>query len=1086
MKKFEKTQQEILDSLASTQLVSAGAGSGKTTVMIEKIGNLIINDNVPVENLLVVTFTVLAATEMKERLIKKINEEMEKSPEKEKYLSLIDQVKVASIDTIDGFSSKTIRKYFYELEISPNIEIISDSSRDYFMSRAMKVTIDNFMKDENKLNILLDLFGGNSRSLDNVKSLILEIYNNIISLENYEEFLFQSRNEYVSNEKSQKIVVDYLCNKIENCKSSIRENLPSEKELKDKVLALYNSLEEFNENLSLDYNLSVLNQIKFVEFSRGELNKNDDLKEINQSQNQIKKLVSNFEENDINEKIFENNQKILNYFDIFIEILNNFIKNYQNLKNKNNLIDFNDLNRLMIKLLKNEKVRHELQEKYHYIFIDEYQDVNPLQDKLMKSLVGKNTKLFMVGDVKQSIYGFRGSSPEWFLDKYNDLKNNQSLGTAFDMNVNFRSNPKILNFINQVFSNLMTKKKADIDYKNTSLIQPKRDDIIDDKVKILLVKNDEEKSLDVGVYSVKDNIGKSSKKENPLALVVLDKISKLIGTSFYDANLKQERVLTYKDIAILSRSEKDVDTVELIDLLKENAVPLSINNKLDVKKSEIVKLVISILKCVVGVADDVDYLATFMSLTNLDFEDVVSIRNKESSFFENLVENKEQEEIANGFKILEDIKKKSFVSTNGELIRFILSDKKLKYFILRKENGEKELKLLEEFLQKLTPMEETLGLSEFIEVVTSNIGKGNDFATNDMEDSVTIQTIHKSKGLEYPVVILYNASKQFSYVGDNSTINYNADIGLGFDFYDTSKRTRSNSLTKFAINLKNEEKGYKEEMRLLYVALTRAKNKLIVVGECPKKLMEGELKLTNYSNMLISPFISKLNDELTETEFCDIEIVDEINVNNSIDEFETREIEDLSVGFEYSNKDKFKIPLKNTVTGINQEQSESERFVVRDWIEKSAQYEAEDKAQIGTHYHKALELLDLNSDYVKNSDFEDVDYEKIEKAHKKLQNLVKNAQNLRKEAEFMMYVPYSNVVNSSVNDKVLIQGVVDLIIEFENEIVIVDYKFSSLPLKVLKKKYEEQLALYKLAVEKAYKKPVTKTFIYSINTDELG
>jgi len=257
MKKFEKTQQEILDSLASTQLVSAGAGSGKTTVMIEKIGNLIINDNVPVENLLVVTFTVLAATEMKERLIKKINEEMEKSPEKEKYLSLIDQVKVASIDTIDGFSSKTIRKYFYELEISPNIEIISDSSRDYFMSRAMKVTIDNFMKDENKLNILLDLFGGNSRSLDNVKSLILEIYNNIISLENYEEFLFQSRNEYVSNEKSQKIVVDYLCNKIENCKSSIRENLPSEKELKDKVLALYNSLEEFNENLSLDYNLSI-------------------------------------------------------------------------------------------------------------------------------------------------------------------------------------------------------------------------------------------------------------------------------------------------------------------------------------------------------------------------------------------------------------------------------------------------------------------------------------------------------------------------------------------------------------------------------------------------------------------------------------------------------------------------------------------------------------------------------------------------------------------------------------------------------------------------------------------------------------
>ena len=166
--------------------------------------------------------------------------------------------------------------------------------------------------------------------------------------------------------------------------------------------------------------------------------------------------------------------------------------------------------------------------------------------------------------------------------------------------------------------------------------------------------------------------------------------------------------------------------------------------------------------------------------------------------------------------------------------------------------------------------------------------------------------------------------------------------------------------------------------------------------------------------------------------------------------------------------------------------AEESGFNSKQWFTSSTQYNAEeDRALIGTHYHKSLEMLDFTKAYEKNTDFEDVDYSKIEKAHKVIKDLVKDSVNIKKEAEFMMYVPYNKIVESDVDDKVLIQGVVDLIIEKENYVILVDYKFSSLPTNKLKEKYAEQLNLYKNAIELAFNKPVEQMYIYSINNAEL-
>lgn len=1080
-------QDEIVKSDASNLLVSAGAGSGKTTTMIKRIADLILNQNIPVENFLVVTFTVLAASEMKERLIAKFKEKLQdcEDKEKERILSIIEKVKTSSIDTIDGFNSKTIKKYFYKLGISPNIEIISDSAKDYYLSKAMRKTIKDFEKNTEEVHLMLDLFCGDSRSLRPLQDLVLEAYYKVINLKNYEQSLIEFRSNYVDSLKSEKVVVDYIVKRATNLKSLIIQEISSftnsvQNKLKDFVLFL----DSFNSMVDLKFNLNILNKLNVLEFTKEEKKENLNLKELEKEIKKFIEIKNNLQKNQINEDFDIKNEEILKYFDIFVEILNNFIKNYNNLKKKNNLIDFNDLNRLMLELLNNEDIRVELQNKFSYIFIDEYQDVNPLQDELVSMLTTNKTKLFMVGDVKQSIYGFRGASPEWFLKKYNKFKDNENLGVVYDMNANYRSNPVILQFINEVFSTLMTKNSSDINYVTDAMIEPMREDIVDEKVKLMFVQNKRERNYVSGLYSVKENENNFKESENEEALVVAKIITDLIGTEFYDANLKSVRKLTYKDIAILSRSEKDESAKELISLLKELNIPLNVTNKLD-NENEVIKLIVSILKCVGSIGDDVDYLSFFLSLTDMDINEVVEIRNKEFSFIENLKSSVDNYNVQNGFEVLKDLKNYSYVSTNSELIRYILNVKGLKNFILQKQNGEKQLSVIDEFVNKITSMEDSLSLCEFVEVVETSVTQ-SDFSSSDNEDSVTLQTIHKSKGLEYPVVILYNSSKLFSFVREHGDVNFDEDLGFGFDYFDTGNRIKNFSLNKFAIDIKNREKGYKEELRLLYVALTRAKNKLFITGTYSKTaLKDKDFSKNSYGNMLLSVFANRLDSDFVELKNCTIELIENVEVDLLCQEENMVEFENCYEGFNYFNKDKFKIPFKNSVTALNLKNIEEQKFNTYEQFNLSTQYEiTENKTQVGTHYHSALEQLDFENEYLKNTDFEDVDYNKIQTAHKVLSHFIAGAISIRKEADFEMFVSYSELVNSPIDDKVLVQGVVDLIVERENCVDIVDYKFSNLKIETLKRKYSEQLELYKKAVEYAYNKPVN-TFIYSINTGEL-
>ena len=284
MTKFENVQQQILLSNAQHQLVSAGAGSGKTTVMIKKISDLILSHAVDIDELLVVTFTVLAAGEMKDRLIESFKSELLSASEDKKaeLLELIERTKTASIDTIDGFNSKTIKKYFYELNLSPNLEIISDATRDYFLTRAMKKTMGRLTADKEKVAIMLDLFAGNSRSLEPIERLVLNLYENIINLQNPKQFLHDAREEYLSSARSENVLNEHIVFEIEKLKNIIKENysLVDDAGVKEKIKALSNEINDINKNLSFITNLNKFYQINFPTFTAKEQKTNLAIKEI--------------------------------------------------------------------------------------------------------------------------------------------------------------------------------------------------------------------------------------------------------------------------------------------------------------------------------------------------------------------------------------------------------------------------------------------------------------------------------------------------------------------------------------------------------------------------------------------------------------------------------------------------------------------------------------------------------------------------------------------------------------------------------------------------------------------------------------
>ncbi len=1114
---FDPQQQAVLDSVNPRQLVSASAGSGKTTVMIQKITNLLLNKVVSPAEILVVTFTNLASTEMKERLVANLTEALISAKDEDKYFvqDLLEQIQTASIDTIDGFCSKMLKKYFYKSSLEPELKIISSFSEEYYINKALDLAIKQYQQSKpEELVILCDIFEKKDRSLDNLKESLLQAFRYCIVQKDYQVFLTNGLNQYKDlNTASCKYLNDYMVKEIKKNLQPLLRILPQfvdSTKLHTMVDSFAGYLTQVNIDNDLITNSNILNSCPTCSF-RGisGLNDNYEYKRLQALVKNLQKLISNlaFLQNIKDEQHLN---KISHHLNSFIELLACFIASYNSLKQDNNVIDFNDLERKMLDLLNDNEIIEDFHNTYKYIFVDEYQDINPMQDELINRMLSSTSNLFMVGDVKQSIYGFRQSTPDLFIQAYKNYKENPHLGTSFDMNINFRSDPQILKFNNEIFSHLMTEEKADIDYANTSKFDPKRDDFPQTKAVEILVANEDsdvEEMYATGLYDVLNHtnpIEAVDAKQLEIALIV-KRIKDMVGNEFYDASLKQSRPLQYQDIAILSRSVLSPHVQNLANALMQNNIPINISSRANLKDSEAVAKILSILKVVNLTAGDIDYTYWFTCpLVKLSYNELLAVYiDKSADLHTNLVQyslthkDNLSIKINYGFNLIKELQQISTSCNTVQLINTILNKYHLRQHIIASDKGFEQLCILNEFLYSLSTEEQNLSITKFIDLIEKNLSSTKELLTRDCMDSITIQTIHASKGLEYPIVILFDSSHQFTYITEHKDLNFDSSLGIGMQYFDLTARKRYESPTRYAISLKNKEKYYKEELRLLYVATTRAKNKLIISGCCSeKKLKDNSLSMDNYLHLILSVYYSKINTQplLDTYNFinCDICIFNEAkadlvinNVTNGL--LADDKLIDNNIKFVYPYLNETNLSIKNNVTALSRTLNEDYNILPNKLnINENLDATADDLAQIGTLYHSVLADINYRLEYTPCNN-PSVDETLIKLAYDKISTISKRCINQFNEKQFMMYIPYNTIfTDSNIDTKILIQGVVDLILEFDDHIVLVDYKYSSLPINKLKEKYSNQILLYKIAIEKAYKKPVTESYIYSIKSGELG
>ena len=559
-------------------LISASAGSGKTTVLVERVLTNIIDRHIPINRMLVLTFTDLASQEMKEKITKKLIEVAKEGGENAQILKeQIALIPFSQISTIHSFCMEIVRSYFDYLAINPTFKILSEMDVELYKIKAFNNVLDMLSNDKTS-TIDVDLLVGvltPNRKLDELFGVVKVIQNNINTQVDRDALTNQILDMYTEDglKKVEKIVLDDITNQFNECYSDMQNLLVDAVENESYLCDLIDSIEPFRKNNNLE---EMINYSLSYKFSKN-LNKAKSseregfIEEVESNKSIIKSLIEKLQSFNpydlVREKFFGTTSVLTN----LVDLTKKYIEEYDRLKLKENELDFNDLERYAIKVLKNDELASEIADKYDAVFVDEYQDTNYIQEYIVDRV--SKDECFYVGDLKQSIYGFRLCEPSIIKNKYDNYKNN-GIGEVIDLNCNFRSSSNVINFVNRIFEVIMTEQSSMVDYKNTSRL------IKGGSVEEKIVKNDDckivlfdkvkpEKKEFSGMYDVlEQEIEEKNTSVDYETQYIINEINSLVGK--YDIG---DRKCRYSDIAILVQSRP-----KFIEMAKrmEKFIPLNL------------------------------------------------------------------------------------------------------------------------------------------------------------------------------------------------------------------------------------------------------------------------------------------------------------------------------------------------------------------------------------------------------------------------------------------------------------------------------------------------------------------------------
>lgn len=1189
-------------------------GSGKTAVLVERIINKIIINKIDIDKLLVVTFTNAAASEMKERVLDAIYKKLENEPENEDLQKQINLLSKASICTIDSFCLDVVRNNFFELDnLSPNFRIGDTTEIELLKQEIIEEIFEKKYENEDKdFTKLLNIYTS-YRDDTPLKDLVLKIYTYTQSNPFPQKWLEEkiemfNLSENLDMDFSKTIWGEELLNEIEeeliddiSTLEKVEDDLSYDSELEkfqktirndiDMLITLKNSLDNW------DNAYEISKKINFITWPRQKVE--SDVKESSKkTRDNVKKKL-----NKVIDKILICNseeaiQDICNMYIILKKLeklIQEFGTEFLKRKREKNIVDFNDIEHFALQILlkinddgsiEKTEIAKKYQKKYEEVAIDEYQDSNLVQEYILTA-VSKEDNIFMVGDVKQSIYKFRQAMPELFLNKYSSYLKKENRGNGQNLKIqlfkNFRSKQNILEFTNLIFENIMSNILGDIEYNEEEYLNlgakyPELEKEQNQKTEINIIDvieevDNENDSLESNELNESEETQEERIEDIELeARFVANKVKELVYNKFqvWDKKTEEYRNIKYKDIVILLRATSNLAPIYEQELLNLE-IPVFSDSSQEYLDSIEIQTIMSLLKIIDNPMQDIPLVTVLRSsIGKFTDNDLIKIRlaDKSENFYTCMqkakvsVDPKLQEKIKNFFSDLERWRKMQEYLALDELIWKIYEDTGFYNYTGLMPNGELRQANLKMLFERAKQYETASfkGLYNFIHFIeklklsSGDLGSAKIIGEN--ENVVRIMSIHKSKGLEFPVVFLSSTGKQFNFMDLNQDILLHQELGIGAKYIDYERQVQYDTLTKVAIKNKMLLETLSEEMRVLYVALTRAKEKLIITGikkDIGKDIEKLEEQIDIYKKIgkKINPILVKkykkyidwillvyLYEKNNIKEIVDLNIYkkseaksyfkkiekEEVNV---IKELENKKIENKDklqeieevLNYKYKDSIATHIPTKTSVTKIKQikneyiekillnskESDEKDKrkitFNTPNFIKENNIKEKLTGAEKGTLLHLCMQKLDNKKEY------------NAEEINKLIQDLVskeiitpleseninvnsilrftesyiwkelKQAKEIYKEKPFYININAKEIYNEETDEKVLVQGIIDLYyIDKNDKLILLDYKTDYVENKDEKElilKYKSQLDIYKRALEQALEKNVEKVYIYS-------
>lgn len=1088
-------QERVLKNDKKNMLVSASAGSGKTYIMIKYVTKLICEDKIPVKDLLILTFTKAAATEMKERLLKRLKE-MGSDPF---VIEQIDSLSVANISTIHSFCEKNLKKYANLLGINENFEIADENVAQRIRQNAFENAFEKF--NEKCPKDYFELISSYKNDKNKIKEIMFEIESLVNAIADKESFLQENLN---SSDKFFDKATKFL---FENAQKHLQELLKKVRDLH--VDEFYDSLFEQLKNVLNSQDIfemtSACRECAFPKLPLRKVVGDEVVDILNVLKKEINKQIASIIQLNLDEKMLADYQKTGHLEKILINLFQMYENEENDIKKTENYLDFYDLEKYMKKL----SVQENLFAGLKYVFVDEYQDTNKVQERIVKN-IAKNCNFVAVGDVKQGIYGFRLASSEIFLKDMHDFQQDKNSSVNF-LQSNFRSSQKVLDFVNDIFKVCMTEESCGVDYANSSMLQGKME-FVDDKEKSvfldLLAEKEEEKLALADVYSVK-NDELFVDNQNLLQFEdVMRRINEVMSSQISDNG--KLRKCRFSDIAILSR-KRDALFGGLEEFLQKNGVPVVSNSRNLLLDEPEVQMLLSYLKIALNQDDDVAMASVLMSgLCDLTLQKILKEKDaSDESLCEIVSDDK------NGFfaKFNQNLREFRFdCVVFGARRAFLNLFNKTEYraYLNQKPEHNKINMFVDKFLSQISASGfefDLAGLVNFFESVDITVSAEG----ASIEDAVLLTTIHNSKGLEYPIVFLIGCDQSLSKAQPKVDVEINENFGLAVKFYDRENNNEIITAKMQAIKEFEAQKDFVEELMIFYVAVTRAKNRIYMFGKFKDSIFE-KISLEDCDSYFELVFFALrsvkeqfLKDGSFESETMQITAIDGIeNIDQKIvQDFKNAEIlpeiaEKIEkyLDFHYDIDEKMNFKLKETVTSLNSRDAENkmEKYSNENFSFGSASVET------GNAYHLALKTLDfgkienmqdLEREMASNATiFEEIspllDKEILLKNILLLKNVLKDAI-VFKEKEFVMKDKICHLIDGeNLQDEILVQGIVDLFAQREDEIILIDYKYSnSTNEKYLIEKYKNQLKLYKKALENVFKMKIHQVYLLSLKNNNL-